>query len=105
MDESWWKLTSESLHETLVPWSNENKSCMRVDWILLIKRAEILKSTKSAWERGLSKYDGQEARQTSKLQNRRPLFDAELYLNLHKSFVSTLLNIIPPGCTFHLSYP
>jgi hypothetical protein len=27
---------------------------------------------------GLSKYDGLEARKTSKLQNRRPLFDVEL---------------------------
>jgi hypothetical protein len=36
-----------------------------------------------------------EARQTSKpAQNRRPLFDVELYLTVHKSFVSTSLNII-----------
>jgi hypothetical protein len=34
-----------------------------------------------------------EARQTSKLQNRRALFDVELYLTVHKSFVSTSLNI------------
>jgi hypothetical protein len=49
--------------------------------------------------------DGLEARQTSKLQNRRPLFDVELYLTVHKFFVSTSLNIIHGGCTFHLSYP
>jgi hypothetical protein len=30
---------------------------------------------------------GLEAWQTSKLQNRRPLFDVELYLTVHKSFV------------------
>ena len=37
-----------------------------------------------------------EARQTSKLQNRRrPLFDVELYLTVHKSFVSTSLNNKP----------
>ena len=32
--ESWWELTSESLYgvfPTLISWSNENKSCMRVD--------------------------------------------------------------------------
>jgi hypothetical protein len=51
----------------------------------------------------LSRYDGLEARQTS--QNRRPLFDVELYLTAHKSLVSTSLNIIHPGCSFHLSYP
>jgi hypothetical protein len=28
-----------------------------------------------------------------------------LYLAVHKSFVSTSLNIIHRGCTFHLSYP
>ena len=44
-------------------------------------------------------------RETSKLQNRRHLFDVELYLTVHKSFVSTSLNIIQQGCTFHLSYP
>ena len=31
----------------------------------------------------LSRYDGLEYRQTSKLQNRRPLFDVELYLTVH----------------------
>jgi hypothetical protein len=36
--------------------------------------------------------DGVEARQTSKPQNRRSLFDVKLYLTVHKSFVSTLLN-------------
>jgi hypothetical protein len=51
------------------------------------------------------RYDGLEARQTSKPQNRRLLFDVELYLTVHKSFVSTSLNIIHCGCTFHLSYP
>jgi hypothetical protein len=44
-------------------------------------------------------------RETSKPQNRRHLFDVELYLTVHKSFVSTSLNIIHRGCTFHLSYP
>ena len=44
-------------------------------------------------------------RQTSKLQNRRALFDVELNLTVHKSFVSTSLNITHRGCTFHLSYP
>ena len=37
-----------------------------------------------------SRYDGLK---TQKLQNRRPLFDVELYLTVDKSFVSTLLNI------------
>jgi hypothetical protein len=32
------------------------------------------------------------------------LFDVELCLAVHKFFVSTSLNIIHPGCTFHLSY-
>ena len=31
----------------------------------------------------LSRYGGPEARQTSKPQNRRPLFDVELYLTVH----------------------
>ena len=51
----------------------------------------------------LSRYDDVEARQNSRLQNRR--LDVELYLTVHKSFVSTSLNIIHCGCTFHLSYP
>ena len=59
----------------------------------------------SAFVHSLSRYDGLEAWQTSKLQNRRPLFDVELYLTVHKSFISTSLNIIHRGCTFHLSYP
>ena len=59
----------------------------------------------SAFVHSLSRYDGLEGRQTSKAQNRRPLFDVELYLTVHKSFVSTSLNIIHRGCTFHLSYP
>jgi hypothetical protein len=46
-----------------------------------------------------------EAWKTSKPQNRRALFDVELYLTVHKSFVSTSLDIIHRGCTFHLSYP
>jgi hypothetical protein len=53
----------------------------------------------------LPTYDGLEARQTAKLQNRRPLSDVELYLTVHKSFVSTSLNIIlniHRGCMFHL---
>ena len=41
---------------------------------------------------------GLKARLTSELQNRRPLFDVELYLTVHKSFVSTSLNIINRGC-------
>jgi hypothetical protein len=56
-------------------------------------------------DHGLSRYDGQEARPNSKPQNRRALFDVELYLTVQKSFVSTSLNIIHRGCTFHLSYP
>jgi hypothetical protein len=52
----------------------------------------------------LSRYNGLEAGQTSMLQNRRLSFDIELYLTVHKSFVSTSLNIIQQGCTFHLSY-
>jgi hypothetical protein len=32
--------------------------------------------------------------QTLKPQSRRPLFDVELYLTVHKPFVSTSLNII-----------
>ena len=52
-----------------------------------------------------SKSNGLEAWKTSKPQSRRPLFDVELYLTVHKSFVSTSLNIIHRGCTFHLSYP
>jgi hypothetical protein len=61
----------------------------------------------SALVHSLSKYNGLVARQTSKSQNRRALFDVELYLTVHKSFgfVSTSLNIIHCGCTFHLSYP
>ena len=35
--------------------------------------------------------------QTSKLQNRGPLFDVELCLTVHKSFVSTSLNIFHRG--------
>ena len=31
--------------------------------------------------------------------------DVELYLTMHKSFVSSSLNIINRGCTFHLNYP
>jgi hypothetical protein len=54
----------------------------------------------------LSIYDDLEARQTSKLQNRRfLLFDVELYLTVHKSFVLTSQNIIHRGGTFHPSYP
>jgi hypothetical protein len=37
-------------------------------------------------------------------KNRRPLFDVEaveLYLTVHKSFVSTSLNTIHRCCTFH----
>jgi hypothetical protein len=59
----------------------------------------------SAFVHSLSKYNCLVARQTSKSQNRRALFDVELYLTVHKSFVSTSLNIIHRGCTFHLSYP
>jgi hypothetical protein len=59
----------------------------------------------SVFVHSLSRYDGLEAWQTSKSQNRRPLFDVELYLTVHKSFVSTLVNIIHRGCMFHLSYP
>ena len=33
------------------------------------------------------------------------MFDVELYLTVHKSFVSTSLNIIHRGCTLHFSYP
>jgi hypothetical protein len=42
-----------------------------------------------------------------KLQSHKieDLFDVELYLTVHKSFVSTQLNIIHRGCTFHLRYP
>jgi hypothetical protein len=39
----------------------------------------------------LSRYNGLEAWKTSKPQNSRPLFDVELYLTVHKSFVSTSL--------------
>jgi hypothetical protein len=49
-----------------------------------------------------------EARQTSKPQNGRHgrrLFDVELHLTMHKSFVPTSLNITHRGCTFHISYP
>ena len=53
----------------------------------------------------LSRYHCLEARQTSKPQNRRPLFDIEPYLAVHKSFASSSLNITHGGCTFHLSYP
>jgi hypothetical protein len=59
----------------------------------------------SSNDQSLSRYDSLEARQTSKPQNRRPLFDVELYLAVHKSFVATSLNIIQQGSTFHLSYP
>ena len=59
----------------------------------------------SVFVHSLSRYDGLEARQTSKLQNRRALVDVELYLTVHKSFVSTSLNIIHRSCTFHLSCP
>jgi hypothetical protein len=51
------------------------------------------------------RYVGLKSRQTSKPQNRRALFDVELYLTMHKSFVSTSFNIIHRGCTIHLSYP
>ena len=59
----------------------------------------------SAFVHSLSRYDDVEARQTSKSQNRRALFDVELYLTVHKSFVSTSLNIIHRRYAFHLSYP
>jgi hypothetical protein len=49
-----------------------------------------------------SRYDGLK---TQKLKNRRALFDVELYLTVHKSFVSTSLNITHRGCTVYLSYP
>ena len=52
----------------------------------------------------LSRFDGLEAWKTSKLQNRRPLFDVELYLTVHKAFVSISLNIIHRGRTFHFNY-
>jgi hypothetical protein len=58
----------------------------------------------SAFVHSLSRYDGLEARQTSKPQNRRPLFDVELYLTVHKSFVSTSLNIIYPTSFPDLSW-
>jgi hypothetical protein len=38
-----------------------------------------------------------------KLQYRRFLFDIKLYLAEHKSLVSTSLNIIHRGCTFHVA--
>ena len=57
------------------------------EWAFRI-RADVLES----WE-------------ISKPHNWRHLFDVELYLTVHKSFVSTSLNIIHCGCTFHLSYP
>jgi hypothetical protein len=45
------------------------------------------------------RYDGLEAWQTSKPQNIRPLFDVELYLNVHKSFVSISLKMMStPFC-------
>jgi hypothetical protein len=59
----------------------------------------------SVFVHSLSRYDDLEAWQTSKPQNRRALFDVELYLTVHKSFVSTSLNIIHRGCTFHLRCP
>jgi hypothetical protein len=59
----------------------------------------------SVFVHSLSRYDGLEAWQNSKPQNRRALFDVGLYLTVHKSLVSTLLNIIHRRCTFHLSYP
>jgi hypothetical protein len=55
--------------------------------------------------RSLSRYDALETWQTSKPQNRRALFDVELYFAVHKSFVSTSLNIIHRGHTFYFSYP
>jgi hypothetical protein len=57
----------------------------------------------SAFVHSLPRYDGLEAWQTSKSQNRRSLFDVELYLTVHKSFVSTSLNIIHRGCTRFIS--
>jgi hypothetical protein len=59
-------------------------------------------SASSDLHHSLSRYDGLEARQTSKPQNRRPLFDVELYLSVHKSFVSTSFKIL---CTYHLFPP
>jgi hypothetical protein len=53
----------------------------------------------------LLRYDGLEARQTSKPQNRRHLFDVELHLIVQKFFVTTSLNIIHRCCTFHPDYP
>jgi hypothetical protein len=41
----------------------------------------------------MSRYDDLEARQTSKPQNRRPLFDAELHLTVNKSYENTVSSI------------
>ena len=56
-------------------------------------------------DHSLLRFDVLEARHTSKIQNRGALFDVELYLTAHKYFISTSINIIHSGCTFHLSYP
>jgi hypothetical protein len=69
-------------------------------------RTTVPRTIASCWNnRSLSRYNGLDAWQTSKLQNRRPSFDVGLYLTVHKSFVSTSLNFIHRGCTFLLSYP
>ena len=69
--------------------------------------ASPVREYRSQFYHSLSSYDGREARQTSiKPQNKRPLFDVELYFNVHKSFVSTdFIKYYDRGCTFHLSYP
>ena len=44
-----------------------------------------------SYEHGVSRSGGLQARQTSKLQNKKALFHVELlYLTVHKSFLSTL---------------
>jgi hypothetical protein len=58
----------------------------------------------SVFVHSLSRYDGLEAWHTSKSQNRRALFDVELYLTVHKSFISTSLNIIYPTSFPDLSW-
>jgi hypothetical protein len=57
------------------------------------------------YNHSLLRYDGQESRQTSKPQNSRLLFDVELYFTVHKSFVSTSLNIFIVVARFILVIP
>jgi hypothetical protein len=98
----YWTLKSRIIKRTVCSITAEDiLKAPYFSWFIL----QIPLTGQSHLDHNLSRYDGLETRQTSKPQDRRPLFDVELYLTVHKSFVSTSLSIIHRGCTFHLRYP